>query len=92
MNDFAPFFIIVVFGSNSHRGRLEINFISVEGGVYLEVGIYAVINLTINIQPHSAIRARCECRQFFLTFATRGMQHSFKYGVRWPTGDMLQIK
>ena len=43
MNDFAPFFIIVVFGSNSHRGRLEINFISVEGGVYLEVGIYAVI-------------------------------------------------
>ena len=31
MKDFAPFFLIVVFGSNSHRGRLEINFNSVEG-------------------------------------------------------------
>ena len=81
MKDFAPFFLIVVFGSNSHRGRLEINFISVEGAFirkWVSMRSFTVANLTINILPHSAIRARCECRQFFLSFATREMSRDIR--------------
>ena len=72
LNDFSPFFLIVAFCSNSHKGRL--NQCYYIRSIYLEVG-YWVSMRSFNILPRCAIHARFECRQFFLTFVTRRMSH-----------------
>ena len=47
-----------------------------------------VAKLTINILPRRAIRARCQCRQFFLSFATRGIS---RLGMMLDNNKMLLL-